>query len=151
MNMKVKDAMRFYSTSQKYYYHTDKLIKRFRQEKGGYIIFAEKHNVSTDKAKGNPNQKWHFMTSYCEVKILENSSFLDEEMQQVYTRLKCPELLLWIIEATGLEVKSLFDEIWTILENGQNNAISRREACNKIKATFPWSIIEKKIDSLETK
>lgn len=51
------------------------------------------------------------MTSYCKAKMFENSSFLDEEMQQVCIRLICPELLQWLLEATGLEVKGLFDEI----------------------------------------
>ena len=66
---------------------------------GGYIKFAHKtgHTVSAEQCE--PNQKWHLFESYI------SRTFEDEGENVVVHigKLKCPELLLWMAEAAGID------------------------------------------------
>ena len=54
--------------------------------------------------------------------------------------LKCPELLLWIAEAAGCDIREAKMEAEKLCEKGE-----RLLACNAIKKIIPWEEIEKHI------
>ena len=74
-------------------------MKKYQQKSGGYIKFAHDtgHTVSAEQCE--PNQKWHLFESYI-------SRTFEEEGENVVvciSQLKCPELLLWMAEAAGID------------------------------------------------
>lgn len=50
-------------------------------------------NVKDNQLAGEPNQKWHFLVSYCAQSELEGS-----RINIFDRRITCPELWLWLIE-----------------------------------------------------
>ena len=71
-------------------YIADELTKQgYGQTTGEYHDEARKLNVS------DPTQKWHFTVSYY-------NNIKNVEGNPTYTRLHCPELLIWIAEVAGL-------------------------------------------------
>ncbi len=71
-------------------YVADEFVKKgYGQTVGGYHNVARKRNVA------NPTQKWHFTVPYYEHQKNVNKN-------PTYSRLHCPELLIWIAEVAGL-------------------------------------------------
>jgi hypothetical protein len=98
----MKQIAGFLNTKEEHYPLSDEFIEKYQQNSGGYIELAQKSGLLVDKAKHEPNQKWHFFESWLNPKIEDPDDSLkwdSDAKQRVYTNLLCPELLLWIYEA----------------------------------------------------
>jgi len=99
MAISLIDLIKFYCEKNEHYPISDEFMKKYQQKSGGYIKFAHKtgHTVSAEQCE--PNQKWHLFESYI------SRTFEDEGENVVVHigKLKCPELLLWMAEAAGID------------------------------------------------
>lgn len=129
----------------------------YQQNKGkppeydsGYIKKAYNCGMDINTEKAEPNQKWHLLNSYYGVNedgFDINDKELDKDadiwcMGNIETGkggpgLKCPELLLWIAEAAGVNIEKAKVEAEKLCEKGE-----RLLACNAIKQTIPWKVIK---------
>ena len=100
----VKMMADYLETKKEHYPLSDEFIERFQQTDGGYIEKAEEDGILVDKELHSPNQKWHFFESWLYPSIEEGKiSWEDSAQSRVYTRLLCPELLLWMYEACEVD------------------------------------------------
>lgn len=128
----------FYSLKEAHYDKSDEFIKKYRQDRGGYISKAKKMGKVINKTQAEPDQKWHLLVS-----CFGNES--KEKMMEeanCYNRFRCPELLLWMAEAAGCDIKeaAIVAEQWC--EKGD-----RLKAVKAIRELIPWTDIEKQIIS----
>ncbi len=94
----------FLRTRAEHYPISDEFIERYQQKSGGYIDLAGDVGVDVDKEIHSPNQKWHFFTSYFDPSVESGSiSLTDSAESRIYKKLLCPELLLWMYEASNVE------------------------------------------------
>ena len=56
----------FLQNKKEHYPLSDEFIERYQQTDGGYIDTAKKLGLLVDKEQHEPNQKWHFFTSWLE-------------------------------------------------------------------------------------
>lgn len=93
----------FFQDKLEHYPISDSFIEDYQQldnnDPNSYITYARETNHLVDPKKHAPNQKWHFLEAYCEVKINENKGKADFSVKGF----KCPELLLWMAEAAGID------------------------------------------------
>lgn len=96
----IRDIASYLEDKEEHYPLSDAFIEKYQQESGGYIDLAKSLGILVDKSQHSPNQKWHFFDSWLYPSIEEGTlSWTDDAKIRVYTRLLCPELLLWIYEA----------------------------------------------------
>ena len=87
---------------------TEKLIKAGYQQNihYGYMCFAKEQDVEVDYRKGEPNQWWHLIKSYCD------RSKPDTKFSK---SIKCGELIFWMAEVSNCvdlsKMEKLVDEI----------------------------------------
>lgn len=94
----------FLAEKKEHYPLSDEFMERYQQTSGGYIDFAKKNGHPVDKQKHEPNQKWHFFDSWLNQSIEDGTlTWEDDAKSRVYTKLLCPELLLWIYEASDVD------------------------------------------------
>ncbi len=146
------DIMVFYNDKKEHYPYTDKFISECefgQQNGGGYIQFALNtgHEIIKDLAK--PNQKWHFLESYCINKIKNEGIEWLEEKAHPWS-LQCPELLLWLVEAAGIDTQRVSDLCDALIKTCTTYK-ARREARNLICETVAWEEIAAIILSEKTK
>lgn len=99
----MKEFTEFLSTKKEHYPLSDEFIEKYQQTSGGYLDTARNKGLLVDKEQHEPNQKWHFFTSWFDASIKDGTVKLtDDPKVVVYNRLLCPELLLWIFEASGV-------------------------------------------------
>ncbi len=99
----MKEFTEFLSTKKEHYPLSDEFIEKYQQTSGGYLDTARNMGLLVDKEQHEPNQKWHFFTSWFDASIKDGTVKLtDDPKNVVYNRLLCPELLLWIFEASGV-------------------------------------------------
>lgn len=140
--------MKLLVDKKEHYPISDEFIRNYQQSpvsKNGYVYLAWKTGHAICSETAEPNQKWHFFESYMLTSIVEGNIQLDDDAEKCYKRLKCPELLLWIAEAAGIDsdiVNEAARKAREIIDNGTNGH-SRNEAGNKIKMMIPWDMIEK--------
>ena len=116
MAISLIDLIKFYYDKEKHYPISDEFIKKYQQKSGGYIKFAHDtgHTVSAEQCE--PNQKWHLFEAYISYKLNKNGGDAKARMG----KLKCPELLLWMAEAAGID-----DEIVTEAKEAATSEIDR--------------------------
>lgn len=95
----MRDIADFLEDKKEHYPFSDEFVERYQQTSGGYIENARKAGLVVDKLLHEPNQKWHFFTSWLYPTIDEGMSWEASAKDRVYSKLLCPELLLWIYEA----------------------------------------------------
>ncbi len=89
---------------KEHYPISDEFIEKYQQNSGGYIALAKSLGIAVDRQKHSPNQKWHFFESWLQECLEKQTiSWEDDAKKNVYTRLLCPELLLWIYEACDVQ------------------------------------------------
>lgn len=94
----------FLAEKKEHYPLSDEFMERYQQTSGGYIDFAKKTGHLVDKQRHEPNQKWHFFDSWLNQSLEDGTlTWEDDAKSRVYTRLLCPELLLWIYEASDVD------------------------------------------------
>ena len=143
-NMRLQELVEFYKTKDEHYCISDNFMKSgYRQKNGEYIEYAKSLGLCTDPLKAEPNQKWHFLESYAALK--------DSKWEFEY-RLLCPELLLWMAEAAGINKKLIMEaeqEAKKIIDNGRlenNEGIARNKAGVAIRKIITWDILKKAIN-----
>ena len=103
----MRDIADFLDTKKEHYPLSDEFIERYQQKPSpsgeGYIDLAIELGLLVDKYQHEPNQKWHFFDSWLYPSIESGNITWDESAKsRVYSKLLCPELLLWIYEASGV-------------------------------------------------
>ena len=94
----------FLETKKEHYPFSDEFIEKYQQTGGGYIDNAKKAGLIVDKQQHEPNQKWHYFDSWLKLSLEDGTLSLDESAKsRVYSKLICPELLLWIYEACEVD------------------------------------------------
>lgn len=94
----------FLQSKKAHYPLSDEFIERFQQTSGGYIDNAKKAGLTVNKYMHEPNQKWHFFDSWYYASLDDGSLTVDDSAKnRIYSKLLCPELLLWIYEACEVE------------------------------------------------
>jgi len=141
--MLIKEIVDYFKTKKEHYPISDGFIKSgYQQQGGGYINKAKKIGLEIDYKKAKPNQKWHFIDSYAS----------EKQGSDVYKHLLvCPELLLWMAEACGIDnsiirkAENKAREIINIGRKENKEGQSRNKAGIMIRKMITWSMIEEKI------
>ena len=118
MAISLIDLIKFYCEKKEHYPISDEFIKKYQQKatRDSYIVFAYKtgHTVSAEQCE--PNQKWHLFEAYISYRLKVNGGDAKARMG----KLKCPELLLWMAEAAGVD-----DDIVTEAKEAAASEIDR--------------------------
>jgi hypothetical protein len=104
----VRDFAFLLIEANEHYPLSDMFIETHRQAAGGYIAFAARTGHLIDKAKREPNQKWRFPQSWMLQSMKDGTLNLEDSANtRIYAKLLCPELLLWIYEACGVNSENV--------------------------------------------
>lgn len=100
------DKLNFLKTfwsKNEHYPISDKFIEEHQQKDdnnaGSYITYAKQTGHIVDAKMHEPNQKWHLLEAYFLGRLIDNNG----EFDFIINGFKCPELLLWMAEAVGVE------------------------------------------------
>ncbi len=128
----------FLTDKKEHYPLSDEFIEKYQQKSGGYIDFAKQQGLIVDKLRHEPNQKWHFFDSWLNESIEAGTlTWEDSAKSRVYTKLLCPELLLWIYEACGVDpvkVKQAKD----VAEQGKVAGTATTTIAKNMRACVSW-------------
>lgn len=148
--LRMYDICNYIADKDEHYFHTDDFVKDYQQSSGGYIDNAKKAGILIDKSKGEPNQKWHFFESWFYPSLIgEESAELQWEesaKSRVYSKLVCPELLLWIYEATDVS-PTLVERAKLVAIEGKQNSISVSTIAKNMRGIVSWKDIETNLRS----
>lgn len=145
----MRDIADFLEKKKEHYPLSDEFIERYQQASGGYIDYAKKTGHLVDREMHEPNQKWHFFDSWLYQSIDEGSLTWEEDAKsRVYTKLLCPELLLWIYEACEVDpVKVRNAKI--VAEQGRAANTNVSTIAKNMRACVSWEDLQKTlVDSL---
>ena len=134
----MSDMERFLLTKDEQYPITNEYVELYQQESGGYIANAIKAGLTVDKAQHLPSQKWHYFESWLYTTIEEGMLWDASASDRSYGKFSCPELLLWIIEATGVETEKVI-EAKNIAIEGKQNGTGVSTICASIRAAVPFN------------
>jgi hypothetical protein len=138
----MKQISDFLQTKLEHYPLSDEFIERYQQTSGGYIDNAKKAGLIVDKQMHEPNQKWHFFESWLYPSIDDGTLTWDESAKsRVYSKLLCPELLLWIYEACGVDPNKV-REAKKIAEQGKVAKTNVSTIAKNMRAIVSWEDLE---------
>lgn len=147
----IKDISDFLITKNEHYPLSDEFMEKYQQTSGGYIDYAKKLGVEVNKYKHEPNQKWHFFTSWLEQSLNETKNPLtyeDDARDRVYSKLLCPELLLWIYEACGVS-PSKVKLAKEVAEQGKIDKLYVSSIAKNMRAIVSWDDLKINIDAFK--
>ena len=123
---------------REHYPLSDEFIERYQQTSGGYIEYAKKQGIPVDKYNHSPNQKWHFFTSWLGQSLEDGSLTMSEDAKsRIYTKLLCPELLLWIYEAMGVDPVKV-NNAKAVAEAGKSAGTAVSTIAKNMRAQVSW-------------
>ncbi|MBR3680572.1 MAG: hypothetical protein IKL79_01035 [Clostridia bacterium] len=134
----MSDMERFLLTKDEQYPITNEYVELYQQESGGYIANAIKAGLIVDKAQHLPSQKWHYFESWLYPTLEEGMLWDASASDRSYGKFSCPELLLWIIEATGVDAEKV-REAKDIAVEGKQNGTKVATICASIRAAVPFN------------
>ncbi len=134
----MSDMERFLLTRDEQYPITNEYVELYQQESGGYIANAIKAGLTVDKSQHLPSQKWHYFESWLYPTIEGGMSWDASASDRSYGKFACPELLLWIIEATGVDSAKV-REAKDIAVQGKQNGTNVSTICASIRAAVPFN------------
>lgn len=134
----MSDMERFLLTKNEQYPITNEYVELYQQESGGYISNAIKAGLVVDKTQHLPSQKWHYFQSWLYPTIEEGMLWDASASDRSYGKFSCPELLLWIIEATGVDSEKV-TEAKNIAIEGKQNGTRVTTICANIRAAVPFN------------
>lgn len=142
----MRDIEAFLKEKDEHYPLSDEFIERYQQASGGYIDLAKKTpGMVVDRAKHEPNQKWHFFDSWLYPSIEDGTLTWDESAKsRVYSKLLCPELLLWIYEASGVDPAKV-RAAKNVAEQGRAAGTGVSTIAKNMRACVAWEDIENSI------
>lgn len=134
----MSDMERFLLTKDEQYPITNEYVELYQQASGGYIANALKAGLTVDKAQHLPSQKWHYFESWLYPTIEEGMMWDASASDRSYGKFACPELLLWIIEAAGVDSEKV-REAKDIAIAGKENGLRVSTICANIRAAVPFN------------
>ena len=134
----MSDMERFLLTKNEQYPITNEYVELYQQESGGYIDNAKKAGLVVDKAQHLPSQKWHYFESWLYPTIEEGMLWDVSASNRSYGAFSCPELLLWIIEATGVDSQKVI-EAKNIAIEGKQKGTRVSTICANIRSAVPFN------------
>ncbi len=138
----VKDLALYLIDKKEHYPLSDEFIARYQQSKGGYIAFAHKTGHLVDPQKHEPNQKWHFFESWLLRSFQDGTvCWHNNAKKTVYNKIQCPELLLWFLEAVGVD-HSKVETAKEIAERGKRRKDYPSTIAKGIRGQIAWEDIE---------
>lgn len=141
----IQDIALFLNKKNEHYPLSDEFIEKYQQTSGGYIDFAKKTGHLIDRQKHEPNQKWHFFDSWLLQSIEDGTLTWDADAKKrVYNGLLCPELLLWIFEATEVS-PSKVKAAKEVAEKGKVAGTNVSTIAKNMRACVPWDDIQNTI------
>lgn len=141
----MRDAYDFFITKDEHYPLSDEFVEKYQQKDGGYIDYAKQLGMVVDKHQHLPNQKWHFFESWLIRSIEDGSLTWDESAKpRIYTYLLCPELLLWIYEAAGVDPVKVHAAM-IVGEEARRAGGSLNSWAAKMRQIVLWEDIQKPI------
>lgn len=141
----MKEMADFLSQKKEHYPLSDEFIEKYQQDGGGYIDYARQKGLVVDKTLHEPNQKWHFFTSWLEVLLEEGKITWEEDAKKrVYTYLYCPELVLWVYEATEVEPAKV-KKAKEVAEEGKAQKLKAVSIASKMRAIVSWEDVSKAV------
>ena len=130
----VKQMADYLQGKKEHYPLSDEFIERYQQSSGGYLDKDQEVN----KELHSPNQKWHFFESWLYPSIEDGTLTWDADAKsKVYTRLLCPELLLWMYEACEVS-PSKVREAKLVAEQAKVNGTHISTMAKNMRACVPW-------------
>lgn len=147
----MKDIEEYLLTKEEHYPFSDEFVERHQQKSGGYIKNAKDAGIVVDKLQHSPNQKWHFFESWFYPSIADGTlSYEDTAKNRVYTKLLCPELLLWIYEACEVDPNKV-RIAKEVAEIGKVAGTSTTTIAKNMRSCVAWEDLEKHIlDKVDT-
>lgn len=139
----MRDIALFLETKNAHYPLSDEFIEKYQQSGGGYIDYAKQMGRIVDKEKHEPDQKWHFFDSWLYPSIEDESNSLNwdsDAKSRVYNSLLCPELLLWIYEASGVDPVKVRNAK-AVAEQGKSAKTNVSTIAKNMRACVPWDDI----------
>lgn len=130
----VQDFCDYLEDKSEHYPLSDEFIERYQQTSGGYIDNAKKYGIPVDKTIHEPNQKWHFFVSWIEDGAIDKTQ---SAKSRVYTGLLCPELLLWIYEAMGVNPAKV-KEAKEVAEKGKVEGTNVSTLAKNMRSVVTW-------------
>ena len=134
----MSDMERFLLTKDEQYPITNEYVELYQQASGGYIANALAAGLVVDKAQHLPSQKWHYFDSWLYATIEEGMLWDASASDRSYGKFSCPELLLWIIEATGVDSEKV-REAKDIAVEGKENGLGVSTICANIRKAVPFN------------
>lgn len=142
--MTIRTWMDLLKDKNDHYPISDEFIGTHQQGKTGYMVYAMQVGHPIGKSKAEPNQKWHFFVSYLSRRLASKKFSLGDLAELRYNKLVCPELLLWIAEASGIDreiVKDAANMAKEMIDTGENG-YARNKAGVAIRRKIPWEMLE---------
>ena len=137
----MEEFVRFIETKKEHYPLSDQLTERYQQKSGGYIENGPAAGIVVDKEQFSPNQKWHFLHSWFYPSIEDGSITWDASAySRVYVNLRCPELVIWIYEACGVNPSKVRDAA-KIGEEARVNGTNLSTMVSNMRKVVPWNDI----------
>lgn len=138
----VNDMANFLLTRKTHYPISNEFIEKYQQKDGGYIDNALKAGLVVDKQLHEPNQKWHYFESWYYPSIDDGSLLLSDSAQsRVYSKLICPELLLWIYEACEVD-PSKVKAAYKVAEAAKTAGTHISTMASQMRKCVPWEDLE---------
>ncbi len=117
---------------------SDEFSEKYQQTDGGYLDNADKADIPCDRQLHEPNQKWHFFESWFYPSIDDGSITWDADAKsRVYSKLLCPELLLWIYEACGVEPVKVRNAMLAA-EAGKTSGLAVTSIAKNMRSCVAW-------------
>lgn len=143
----IRDLVYYLINKKEHYPISDAFIEHYQQSSGGYIEFAKDTGHIVDSQKHEPNQKWHFFESWLLPKILSGKICWNSNADiNFYSKIQCPELLLWFLEAAGIASHDV-TVAYEIAEKGKKENSHPSKIAKEIRTKITWEAVEKSIQS----
>lgn len=138
----VNDMANFLLTRKTHYPISNEFIEKYQQKDGGYIDNALKAGLVVDKQLHEPNQKWHYFESWYYPSLEDGSlSLSDSAKSRVYSKLLCPELLLWIYEACEVDPAKV-KAAYKVAEAAKTAGTHISTMASQMRKCVPWEDLE---------
>jgi hypothetical protein len=142
--MTYEEIIEYYKDKPEHLSISDCFVKAgYQQASGGYIKYAAKVGKTIDFKIAEPDQRWHLIESYALRRLKKYKAGVIKDNVFRYHRLKCPELLLWMAEAAGVDkstIQTAEQQARRLIDSGVPQA--RNRAGELILKRIPWNVIE---------
>lgn len=147
INITISDIHDYLSMKEEHYPISDLFINEYQQTGGGYIAYAKQLGMNVDKSLALPNQKWHFFNSWLYRSIDDGSlSWNDSAKSRVYSKLLCPELVLWIYEACNVDAAKV-QAAYDVAVQGKIDGVSTTTIAKNMRSQVSWEDMKEDIEN----